>query len=67
MFSQNEGTTDRVLRIVVGLALLIAFFLLPEASYRWVLLIGLVPLVTGIIGTCPIYSALGLSTCPHKS
>lgn len=63
MFSTNVGGLDRTLRIVVGLALLIAFFLLPEASYRWFLLIGIVPLATGLMKTCPLYSIFGLSTC----
>ena len=63
MFSTNVGGLDRTLRIVVGLALLIAFFLLPEASYRWFLLIGIVPLATGLMKTCPQYSIFGLSTC----
>jgi len=66
MFKNNVGTLDRALRIVAGLALLAAFFALPEASWRWVLLIGLVPLATGLAGSCPAYSLLGLSTCPMK-
>ena len=67
MFKSNVGGMDRTLRIVVGLALLAAFFMLPEAGWRWVLLIGIVPLVTGIVGTCPAYSLFGLSTCKLKS
>lgn len=63
MFKSNVGTTDRVLRVIVGLALLVAFFMLPEAGYRWFLLIGIVPLVTGLMGSCPAYSLLGISTC----
>jgi hypothetical protein len=66
MFRKNEGTLDRALRIVVGLALLAAFFAMPEASYRWAFLLGLVPLATGLIGSCPLYSILGISTCPVK-
>jgi hypothetical protein len=66
MFRKNEGTLDRALRIVVGLALLAAFFAMPEASYRWAFLIGIVPLATGLIGSCPLYSILGISTCPVK-
>lgn len=64
MFSRNEGTIDRVLRVIVGLALLAGYFVFPEASYRWAFLIGLVPLLTGLVGTCPIYSMLGIRTCP---
>lgn len=64
---QNVGGIDRVLRIVLGIALLAAFFMLPEASYRWLLLIGIVPLATGLISSCPLYSIFGLSTCKMKS
>ena len=46
-----------------GLALLAGFFLMPEASYRWAFLIGIVPLVTGLARSCPLYSILGVSTC----
>lgn len=66
MFAKNEGTVDRVLRVVVGLALLAAFFLVPDAAYRWAFLIGIVPLATGLLGTCPVYSVLGINTCPAK-
>ena len=66
MLKSNVGSFDRVLRIVVGLALLVAFFLMPEASYRWALLIGIVPLITGLVGSCPLYSLIGISTCRIK-
>ena len=67
MLKKNVGTVDRVLRIVLGLALLACFFLFPDASYRWAFLIGLVPLATGLMSSCPVYSVLGLSTCPMKN
>ncbi len=67
MFKTNVGGIDRILRIVAGLALLAAFFLLPDASYRVVLLIGIVPLLTGLFSTCPLYSLVGINTCPMKS
>ncbi|ABA79126.2 DUF2892 domain-containing protein [Rhodobacter sphaeroides] len=66
MFKTNVGGIDRILRIVVGLALLAAFFLMPDASYRAVLLIGIVPLLTGLFSTCPLYSLVGINTCPMK-
>ncbi|MCB1458581.1 MAG: DUF2892 domain-containing protein [Nitratireductor sp.] len=66
MFKTNEGSIDRGLRILVGLALLAAFFVYPEASWRYWTLIGVVPLVTGLLGSCPLYSILGISTCPVK-
>lgn len=63
MFSRNEGSLDRILRVVVGLALLAGYFVFPDAAYRWAFLIGVVPLVTGLAGTCPLYSILGINTC----
>lgn len=63
MFSRNEGSLDRVLRVIVGLALLAGYFVFPDAAYRWAFLIGVVPLVTGLVGTCPLYSILGINTC----
>jgi len=66
MFPRNESTLDRVLRIVLGVVLLAAFFYYPESSLRWWALIGIVPLVTGLVGSCPIYRILGISSCPIK-
>ncbi|HPE26937.1 YgaP family membrane protein [Albidovulum sp.] len=66
MFKTNVGGIDRILRIVVGLALIAGFFLNTEASMRWLYLIGIIPLATGLMRTCPLYSILGLSTCPMK-
>ncbi|MEZ5813080.1 MAG: DUF2892 domain-containing protein [Rhizobiaceae bacterium] len=66
MFKTNVGMADRVVRVVVGIALLAAFFLYPDASWRYWTLIGIIPLATGLMSTCPLYSLLGLSTCPVK-
>ncbi len=66
MFKNNVGTIDRALRIIVGIAAIAAFFLYPEAEWRYWTLIGLVPLLTGLIGSCPAYTLFGLSTCPMK-
>jgi hypothetical protein len=57
----NEGTLDRGIRIVLGLALLSLTVVGPKSMLG---LIGIVPLVTGAIGFCPLYKVLGLSTCP---
>ena len=67
MFAQNIGTTDRIIRIVVGIALLAGFFLNPEASLRWLYLLGIIPLATGLMRTCPLYSILGINTCKRGS
>jgi hypothetical protein len=61
---KNVGTIDRVVRIIVGIALLAGFALNMVAaplSYL-VVLIGLIALVTGAIGTCPAYSLIGINT-----
>ena len=63
MAFRNEGTIDRVLRVVAGAALVSLVFVGPETPWGWV---GLVPLVTGLVGNCPVYSLLGISTCPVK-
>ncbi len=48
------------------MVLLALFFLYPDASWRYFALIGIVPIVTGLVGWCPLYSMLGMSTCPVK-
>jgi len=66
MFKNNVGVVDRVVRIVVGIAL-IAYalgYLAPGVGYKWIGWIGVIPLVTGVFGTCPLYGLLGMSTCP---
>jgi len=66
MLKKNMGSLDRIVRAVVGIALLAGFFLLPEAGYRNWLLLGIIPLATSMISSCPVYSLLGLSSCPIK-
>ena len=61
--TRNEGTIDRVLRVVLGLILLALVFVGPQTPWGW---IGIVPLVTGLVGFCPLYKIAGLSTCPLK-
>ncbi|MFW2405280.1 MAG: DUF2892 domain-containing protein [Gammaproteobacteria bacterium] len=63
MFKKNEGTIDRALRIILGLGLLSIVFVGPQTPWGW---IGVVPLVTGLIGSCPVYSIFGLNTCSLK-
>ncbi|MGB3278577.1 MAG: DUF2892 domain-containing protein [Pseudorhodobacter sp.] len=65
MFKTNVGGIDRILRIVAGAALLVAFFMLPGHGYRWIFaVLGVIALGTGLMKTCPIYSILGFSSCP---
>ena len=66
MFKQNVGGIGRTIRIVVGLALVAGYFLNPDASLRWLYLVGIIPLATGVLGTCGLYSLIGISTCPVK-
>lgn len=67
MFKTNVGGIDRILRIMVGLALLVWFFVDQGTGFwHWAKLIGVVPLLTGLMSSCPLYSILGLSTCPLK-
>ncbi|MCA9619316.1 MAG: DUF2892 domain-containing protein [Myxococcales bacterium] len=58
---RNEGTLDRVVRVVLGLGLLSLVFVGPQTLWG---LIGLVPLATGLAGSCPLYTLFGLRTCP---
>ncbi len=58
----NVGTIDKILRIVVGIAL-VGWALSGGPLWAW---IGIVPLATALIGWCPAYSLFGISTCPLK-
>ncbi len=71
--SINEGSLDRLLRVIVGVVLLL---LTPTigglvgnpfgfvTSWGW---IGIIPLVTGLVGWCPLYTLLGVNTCSRKT
>jgi hypothetical protein len=59
--SQNIGSIDRILRILVGIALLVWGFVLSQPFNYWGL-IGLIPLFTALIGWCPAYSLVGIKT-----
>lgn len=59
--TRNEGTIDRALRIILGLVLLSLVFVGPQTVWGW---IGIIPLFTGLVGYCPLYSILGIQTCP---
>jgi hypothetical protein len=60
MFKTNVGIVDRILRIVLGLVLIALVFVGPKTAWGW---IGLVPLITGLFRTCPLYSLVGVNTC----
>ena len=61
----NMGTIDRLLRVIGGVSLLVWAFL---GTGEWHMLgwIGIVPLATAAIGWCPLYTVIGISTCPTK-
>lgn len=59
----NIGVADKVVRAIIGVALLSMLFVL-EGGARWLGLIGLVPLATAALGNCPLYTVLGITTCP---
>jgi hypothetical protein len=60
----NEGTIDRALRVAVGILLLALTLTNTIGMWGW---IGVVPLLTGAIGWCPLYTVLGIRTCPMKN
>ena len=57
---RNEGSFDRLARVVLGLVLLALVFVGPKTPLGW---IGLIPLLTGIFGFCPLYRIIGVNTC----
>jgi Inner membrane protein YgaP-like, transmembrane domain len=64
----NVGMLDRIARVIIGL-LLVAYAIpigFPSTGWNWVGWIGIVPLLTAIVGVCPAYGLLGISTCSHK-
>ena len=60
---QNEGSLDRTLRVIVGIVLIAMVFVGPKAAFGW---IGVIPLLTGLVGVCPLYRLVGMSTCPRR-
>ena len=56
----NEGPVDRIVRIIVGFGILSLAFVGPKTPWAY---LGIVPLVTGIVGWCPPYALFGISTC----
>ncbi len=60
LFPQNEHKVERVIRVIAGLGIVSLFFVGPQSPWA---LLGLVPLVTGALGSCPLYTLFGISTC----
>lgn len=59
----NEGRVDRTLRVLLGLALIALAIFRPGTTWAW---IGVVPVITGLLGSCPVYTLLGMNTCPTR-
>jgi len=60
---KNVGSIDKALRIIIGLALISIVFIGPQTPWGWV---GLIPLVTALMGWCPLYKIIGANTCASK-
>lgn len=63
-FSVNEHPVERGVRVLVGLGLVAAAATGTLGAWAY---LGVIPVVTGLLGTCPLYSVLGISTCPTRS
>lgn len=63
--NRNIGSVDRAVRVLIGLGLL-AFALFSGNQYAWIGYIGIVPILTAVFSSCPLYSVLGMNTCPAK-
>lgn len=67
MLQTNIGSLDRIIRVVIGVALLVWFFVDNGSGFwHYAKLIGVVPLLTAAMGSCPLYSILGVNTCAIK-
>lgn len=60
----NMGSIDRGLRVIVGLVLVILALVGTIGWWGW---LGIIPIVTGALGRCPVYSIIGVNTCGNKS
>jgi len=60
----NAGGLDRALRVIAGIALIALTLTGVIGAWGW---LGVIPLLTGAMGFCPIYPILGINTCPMKS
>ncbi|GMQ99847.1 MAG: DUF2892 domain-containing protein [Zetaproteobacteria bacterium] len=56
----NVGTIDKVIRVIIGTALISLVFVGPQTPWGW---IGVVPIVTALVSFCPLYTILGIKTC----
>ena len=66
MITTNIGGTDQNVRLAAGLVLL-SVVLVGADNWRWIGLIGLLPLLTAILRVCPFYTVLGINTCRKET
>jgi hypothetical protein len=59
----NEGALDRVLRVLVGAGILSLAFVGPQTPWAY---LGIIPILTGLVGFCPAYALFGINTCGVK-
>ncbi len=64
LFPTNQHPAERLLRVILGLGVLSLVFVGPKTPWGY---LGLVPLATGLLGSCPLYTVFGWSTCPVKA
>ncbi len=62
--TQNIGNIERIVRAIVGIALIAIVFVGPQTPWGW---LGVIPLATALIGWCPPYAILGINTCSKRS
>lgn len=68
MLNKNVGTVDRVIRAIIGIILVAAYFMYPDMAYKLVaLIVGLILLVTAVLSSCPLYAIFGIKTCKNDS
>lgn len=61
---RNENGMDRTLRVLLGAVLLALYFVGPKTPWG---LLGIIPIATGLLGSCPLYTLFGISTCPKRT
>lgn len=59
----NEHLVERIIRVVFGLFILSLVFVGPKTPFGY---LGIIPIFTGLVGSCPLYTLIGFSTCSRK-
>ncbi|HSG49301.1 MAG TPA: DUF2892 domain-containing protein [Longimicrobiales bacterium] len=59
----NEHPVERGVRVLLGVVLLSLVFVGPQTAWGY---LGIIPILTGLVGSCPLYTVLGFSTCPRN-